>query len=76
MIHSSPYNNELPLYFLSDINSDGINSYAFNTILYADMTCTHARAHTHTHTHTQPDKKRAQLHIPSGQETHSVPELF
>ena len=50
-IHDSPYSNEVLLYFLSDINSDTMNCYAFNTILYEDKTCIiHACTHKHTHT--------------------------
>ena len=49
MIHCPPYSNEVLLYFPSVINSDTMNCYAFNTILYEDMTCIiHAHAHRHT----------------------------
>lgn len=54
MIHSSPYINEVHSYIPSDINADTMNCFAFNTILYEDITCiieACVRAHTQTHAH-------------------------
>ena len=38
MIHSSSYSNEVHLYIPSDINADTMNCFAFNTILYENVT--------------------------------------
>ena len=84
MIHCPPYSNEVLLYFPSVINSDTMNCYAFNTILYEDMTCIiHAHAHRHTcactlpythkhmHTHTN-----VHVHLHTHTHTHTLLFFF